>query len=421
MRKLKLKYIPLPTQAKVFNDDITNTIVQSMGLGGGKTYNMCMKLLKLSYLNQNQSGGILAPSYAMFKKDIHPTMEMILNANNIPFKFHGSDKWYKFPWSKAPLWVFSAEKPIAGPNLAFCGINEFSLIPYERINEMLRRVRIKEAPFKQKILVGTPEDVHGWLEEFIERQEERGEDYFKIHYGDTDENIHIDENYGRELETLLDEKALEVFKSGRIARLGNDYFYYSFSKEKNVTPVATYRKDLVIHVGLDFNVGNMCATFSHKIGDKQHFFDEVQLKGDSNTYTMAKYILNKYPKERILITCDASGKNRSTSAKEKVLSDVAVLKEYFHKDQIRFKSQNPRLRKRQLHMNGLLYHSRILIHPNLKKTIRDFDKCRQKPDFTKDEGKDKSFSHFTDGCDYVCDFEHPMSLKKERHDFTAWS
>ncbi|GAG48666.1 unnamed protein product, partial [marine sediment metagenome] len=87
MKKYQIPYKKLPTQAKVFDDDITYTIVQSMGLGGGKTYNLCMKLLKLSRLNKGWSGGLLCPSYPDFKKDVHPTFEEILETNRIPFKY----------------------------------------------------------------------------------------------------------------------------------------------------------------------------------------------------------------------------------------------------------------------------------------------------------------------------------------------
>lgn len=401
---IKIKFEKLPTQAKVFDDDATEIIMQSQGLGGGKTYNLCMKLLKLSAQNKNMAGGILAPSYRDFRRDILPTFEDILDSHKIKFRYHKSEQWFKFPWSKGKLYVFTAEKSIAGPNLAYCGINEFSLISFERVNEMLRRVRVKNAPNPQRILVGTPEDIHGWLEEFIESQEKRGKDKFKIHYGKTSENIHIDESYTQLLESMLDEASLEVFRDGKIGRLGSDYFYYSFSKEKNVSKIATYNKDLIIHCGLDFNVGKMAASFSHKIKDEQHFFDELFLRGNSNTYTMAKAIKELYPLDRIVITCDAAGNARTSKTKEQVMTDVKILRDEGF--QVRFKSQNPRLRKRQTMMNGMLHHGKILVHPKCKTLINDLKNTRQKIDFTKDEGKDGLLSHMSDGADYVCDFEH---------------
>ncbi len=413
---LKIKYNKLPTQESVFNNDKSLTIMQSMGLGGGKTYSLVMKLLKLSYLNKHFPGGVLSPSYPDFKKDILPTFESILDSNRIKYRYHKTDKVFRFPWTRAPLYAFTAEKPIAGPNLAYCGINEFSLITFDRVNEMLRRVRIGKAPNIQRILVGTPEDVHGWLEEFIEKQEARGQEKFALYYGSTSENTHIVNDYAADLESMLDPRSLEVFRDGKIARLGGDFFYYSFKKETNVTPSAKYDPRLLIHVGLDFNVGYMAASFSHKIGDKQVFFDELLLEGNSNTYTMARALKNTYPLDMILISCDASGASRKSSALEQALTDIAILEDAGF--QVRARKQNARLRRRQVQMNGLLHHGRIIINPSCKNLIRDFDKCKQKPDFTKDEGKDKKLSHFSDGADYVCDFEHPLEIfQKESRSF----
>jgi len=63
-------------------------------------------------------------------------------------------------------------------------------------------------------------------------------------------------------------------------------------------------------------------------------------------------------------------------------------------------------------MNGMMFHGRIVINPKCKLLIRDFKSGKQKADFTKDEGKDGSFSHLSDGADYICDFEHQMNLER---------
>lgn len=408
---IKIRFDPLPTQAKIFDDNDTDIIMASQGLGGGKSYALCMKILKLSMQNRPHSGGVMAPTYREFRRDLLPIFEDILESNNIKYKFHKSEQWFRFPWSKGKLYVFTSERAVAGPNLAYCGINEFSLMPFDRVNEMLRRVRVKGAANPQRIMVGTPEDLHNWLEQFIEDQEKRGPDKFKIHYGSSSENTHIDAGYIELLESMLDEKSLEVFRDGKISRLGGDYFYYSFLKEKNVNAAATYDRNLIIHVGLDFNIGRMSASFSHKIKNTQIVFDELLLLGDSSTHTMCKALKELYPQNMMLITCDASGAARKTVGKDNLLSDVAILKKDGYN--VRYRTQNPRLRKRQLMMNGMLFHSRILVNPKCKHTIRDLKGVRQKYDFTKDEGKDHSMSHFSDGLDYVCDFEHELNLAKK--------
>jgi hypothetical protein len=45
-----------------------------------KHINLCQKLLRLSQLNKGLDGGILAPDFPSFKKDIKPTFEAIFDA-----------------------------------------------------------------------------------------------------------------------------------------------------------------------------------------------------------------------------------------------------------------------------------------------------------------------------------------------------
>lgn len=386
----------------------------------GKSHGAIRKALQLAALNQGYSGGFLCPSYSDFRKDIKPLFEQILEEDlrfikNKHWTYHNTHKEYRFCFNQKPLYIFTAEKPIAGPNLAYCLINEFSLIPWDRINEMLRRVRVAGAQYKQKVLVGTPEDVHGWLEEFIERQEAENEkkaNNFKIVFSETKENIHIDADYDRQLASMLDSQQLKVFSSGQIVKIGSDYFYYAFTREKNVHE-NQHDPNHLIHVGLDFNVGMMTATLSHiryDGGEKKLFvFDEIELLGDSNTYTMRDELLSRYEPEKMLITCDASGRSRSSSALPNIINDVAILREKGLK--VRFKTQNVSLRKRQILMNGLLENQRIIVDPKCRRTITDFKSVKQiQATFEKDK-KNPKLTHFSDGLDYVCDFEFQLPTR----------
>jgi hypothetical protein len=416
--KIKIRGELLPTQRLAFDDDTTDTLLQCGGLGSGKTHSLVIKMLKLSYLNAPYSGGVMSPSYADFKRDVLPEFQQVLENNKIRYLYHQQDKYFRFPWSAGKLYVFTAEKPIAGPNLAYCGINEFSLIQYERITEMLRRVRIKTAKRKQKFLTGTPEDLHGWLEQFIEMQMSRGPNEFKLLTAATKENTHIDEKYSDDLAYLLDERALAVFRDGKIGRVSGDYFYYSYDEARHVSDSAVYDPNLTIHVGLDFNVGKMAVSFSHKINDRQIFFDEMLLTGDSNTYTVAAALRNKYPVDKMLITCDSAGKNRQSAARQGLMSDVSVLRSEGYN--VRFFPANPRLRYRQILVNGMLAHDRIVVNARCKNLRRDLKAVRQAQDMTKIEGSDHSLSHMSDGMDYVLCFEHKIDVLTRKSTQVAW-
>lgn len=417
MTKLSVNYKPLPAQKIVFEDDTTETILHAGGLGSGKSYNLCMKMLRLSYLNKGHAGGLLCPDFPSFKKDILPTFEMIFDENKLIKKKHwwynGQDHTYKFSWNSKPIYIFTGEKDIAGPNLGYGGINEFSLIQWEKINQFLRRIRTV-SPYKQKIMAGTPEDKHGWLQDYVAMmtvQAEKDQSIFKIVYGDTDENIYIDNNYGQTLEYMLDAKALKVFKEGRIVKISGDLFYYSFNREKNCTHDAAYRTGSTVYANMDFNVGRMTTTFSHKNGQYDDFFDEFELLGNSDTRQAAAEIDKRYGKTNVVLTLDASAKNRKTSG----ASDYQILLEYgFGKQNIRFKAQNPRFRERQLLVNGRFDKGLIRINPKCKVLIKDLEQVEQsKLNFEKIKDKAGKLTHASDTLDYFEDYEYTLYVGRE--------
>ena len=422
---LDLSWNRFPTQDICYNDVTTKTLMFSGGLGSGKTRYLCHKALKLSVLNRGFSGGFLVPSYADFKKDVYPTFsEIFHNFNmreNVHYWFHKTDKTYKFVWNKEPLYIFTGETSIKGPNLAYALINEHSSIQYERIKEMMRRVRVKAAPYKQINLAGTPEDVHLWLEEFLEAQEKLNEDTpgsFAVHYADTRENTEIDDGYRKHLESMLDEQSLKIFAGGQIGviRSGN-VFYYAFNKEKHVTDQVKEQPNLTVYANIDFNVGLMSCTLVHIINttkQKQvHVFDEIILKNNgvdySDTYALGQALLDRYPKDRVLITCDASGAARRTTG----TSDVIILQSMGFN--VRYKASNIRMRKRQILVNGLMSKDGLLVHPKCKTTIRDFLKVVQERDFTKSKNNPE-LTHSSDTLDYLIDFEYNL---EERERFTS--
>lgn len=458
MAKIKINFkTAFPTQKLVYNDDDTENIMMAGGLGSGKTRVLCEKALKLSLLNKDVAGGFLCQSYKDFWKDVQPEFEKVFGKFKIKHKvkFHGTRLTYHFPWSKAPLYIFSGEKEIAGPNLGYCLINEFSLIPWQRINEMMRRVRVR-CPHKQRIFGGTPEDKFVWIDDFIdmmEKKEMKDPGSFVLYHAHTEENTVNDEDYADLLRATMDDNALKVFLQGQTGvRLGGDYFYYKYDDKAHVSELACYDENLLIHVGLDFNVGKMACSYSHKVKTgnitnpyKQHFFDETLLFGESDTYTISIEIIRKYCFDKdlmdqvknidheneqdvwldtwqniplhkrqkglsnMLISGDASARARKSSG----TSDFLILEKMGFIT--RFRRSNPRLRERQLLIAGLMQHNLILVNPKCKYIRRDFLKVEQdKLSFGKLKDKDDKLTHMSDGCDYVLNEEYELAKRKSK-------
>ncbi len=398
-------YNRTPAQV-LFSDDVTTTwLMLNGGVGSGKSYAIVRKLIHLSYLNRGYAGGLLVPSLADYKKDVLPLFMDVI-AEHIPrTKYHASDYYFTFPWSRKPLYILSAEKSLRGPNLGYGGVNEHSLIKYEQITELIQRVRVEGAPNPQIAFVGTPDDVWLWLDKFIDEHTETGR--LKLVEAKTTDNPHLLPEYVENLKASLDPQAYALFVEGKRVRLTGDYFYYAYDPEVNdydyVPDLDTMQGDIMAN--LDFNVGRMSATFCEIIGagarKQVAFFDEIVLTNyGSDTYALGTAIKQRYGVERLTLTVDASAKARKTSGK----TDVQILQSMGFR--VRFKSVNPRMRKRQIMVNGLFSKRKILINaekcPILKRDLlrveqdrRTFEKVKTNPELT----------HTSDTLDYLIDWE----------------
>lgn len=377
----------------------------STGFGGGKTYVLCLKALQLSAVNSPYDGGLVVPTFTDFMRDVHPEMEKILQKNNIKYKYHKTEHWYQFPWSKGKLYVVSAEKELRGPNWAFACINEVTLIPLVRYKEVLGRVRIKNAKQIQIASVGTPE---GFVSEYYEYFIEKPPKNLNVLYGNTQDNSdNLNEHYLDLLTDAYDQKMQEAYIKGLWINMASNLFYYSYN------PVKNDRLDLEpdftdsFHCSLDYNVDPMCATLWHYDGNKLYGVDQVELKGGDgyDTRKMAVALgARGYKPSNTIIYPDPAGNARSTKGKP----DNIVLKELGFT--VRVKAAAPRFRTRQLNVNNLLDKGKILFNPKRCPGIKkDFQGVEQDIITLEKSKKSPNLTHFSDGLDYLCDILFPFS------------
>ena len=408
----KIKYKKNLNQIDFHNDDLTQFLHLSSGFGGGKSFALCQKIIKLSNLNKPYPGGLMGPSYTDLKRDVIEIMDSILESNQIPFQYHKTEHWYKFPWTPARLYLFSAEKKLRGPNLGYLGINEASLISHERYLEAVGRVRIKHAQFPQIVSVGTPEGIGNYIYEiFIENPM----DGSRIIYGDTRNNIeNLSKSYIKNLENSYDQITLDAYLKGLWINMNANRFYYAYEPSRNDDKNIEQISGLPILVSLDFNVSPMCATLWQQIKSQNgqtelHAFDQIEIKDGADTHKMCR-ALYEYGLDPIntYIYPDPAGRARSTKGPP----DIEILKQEGWEN-IKVKLVAPQFRKRQLAVNNLLEKAVIKINPlrciGIKK---DFESvCFDEATYEKLKDNPK-LTHFSDGLDYLVDIEYPLSGEK---------
>lgn len=405
MLRHKLRYKRNPHQ-KEFHDDIESRFLHlSTGFGGGKTYALCMKAMQLSRLNAPYRGGLVVPDFQEFKKDVLPEMLDILSANNIQFRYHKTDHWFKFPWSPGLLHIASADKPIRGPNWAYAVVNELTLIPLAKYKEVIGRVRIKGAKFPQVASCGTPE---GYASEYYDYMIEEPRKGMRIIYGSTDDNAHnLHENYLDNLESAYDSKWIEAYRRGLWVNMATGRFYYSFNPLKQFDKTIRRDEFVTFLCSMDFNVDPFCATLWGFDGWGLYGCDQIELKGDQG-YSTANMIqalkARNYTPQNTVIYPDPAGKARST----KGAPDNTVLEQAGYV--VHVKPQAPSFRARQLNVNNLLDKSRIKFNPDICKGIKkDFEAVEQDPITLEKKKNNPNLTHFSDGLDYMCDILFPFS------------
>lgn len=407
---VEIVYEPLPHQQK-FHDAQKNKVYLSAGFGAGKTYSLVMHMFMLMNKNPGCAGGVMCPTLKMFKRDVLPTIRDICFDNDIPFSHNKSDHVFYFPTTQSTVYVFHAEddgRSIRGPNLAFMCINEVSLCSQPSFYAALSRVRLKEAPFRQIAMSGTPEGFTWVYDYFVEDQRDDTDFIF----GNTRENIYIAEDYVQTLIDSYDELMVEQYVEGKFVNLSGNRAAYAFDRRRHTQPYVDKVEDGEVWVSMDFNVNPMSATLWNRMGsNSKHIlqaFDEIKLNG-SNTWEMADVLKKKVNpmREYVTIYPDPAGQSRSTKSKNK--SDIDILKDCGFQN-IKYRSRAPRVRDALNACNSLFSKDKIIISSKrCRNLIADLEQCIIKQGTHDIDKSDPKRTHWLDGLKYMVDYEFPIS------------
>lgn len=410
-RTRKVKYTQLPYQ-KLFHKSTKPKVYLSAGYGAGKTHSLVMKILKLMAQNRGLRGGIVTPSYKMYKRDVLPTIQEICDDNHIPYQYNKTDHVFYFPELKFTLWAFTAEddgKSIKGPNMAFMAINEVTLISKKAFEITLSRIRLKKAPVRQLVMSGTPEGF-GWsYEYFIENPREDTD----LIYGDMRLNRFAAEDYAKMLMESYDSKMVEQYVEGKFVNLRGNRAAWSFDRFKHVYDNIKKRPECVQWVSMDFNVDPMSATIYNRmpLGYKHTLeaWDEICIP-NGNTYKMVEALRDKLsPSDEVVIFPDPAGKARTTATRDS-RSDIAILKMAGF-NEIRFKPKIASVMQCLNALNNLYDKNKILVSNRCRNFIADHEQCIIKPGTNEIDKSKPTRSHWLDGAKNMADYEFPVLRK----------
>ncbi len=182
--------------------------------------------------------------------------------------------------------------------------------------------------------------------------------------------------------------------------------YYAFGQHNASN--CKFNKNQVVHIGMDFNVNPMTATFSHINGDEINTFGEAYLI-NSNTFEMAKHIKELFPVKQCYIYPDSTGRAMESNASE---SDLAILKKEGFV--VRARNSNPYVKDRVAAVNSKLCAADKTVKLNINfkncpKLVNDFNRVEATDDGRENKKQeDEGLVHITSALGYNIAYLFPV-------------
>jgi len=415
----EIYYDPIDYQEE-FQESTKPKVFLSSGLGGGKTYALMMKILKLCSINAGLAGGLLVPTLKMFKRDVVPTITEITMENDIAFRFHKTEYYFYFADTDSIVYIFHDDPAtIKGPNLAFMGINEVSLCSEASFKACVGRVRVKKAKQLQVAMSGTPEGF-GWDYEYFVEEPRADTDFIM---GDMRKNIHIHESYVQTLLESYDDLLVEQYVEGKYVNLFGKRAVRKFDRKKHVIKDLKPNDLATKWISIDFNVDPMGATIwdrlplSAKSKQTLHAVDEICIPNESDTYELCDVLAEKIsPDDYVIGYPDPAGTSRATSARGGK-TDIIILKQAKRKngallfDEIRHRPKIKSVKDCLNALNNFIHKDRMRISSKCKNFIADLEQCTIKQGTFEIDKSNPKRSHWLDGAKNMIEYEFPIKAK----------
>lgn len=307
-------------QAEFFKSDVLHTGLVG-GYGCGKTFIGTLKTVRKKMEMPNIDVAYYLPTYELIKDIAFPNFTEILESLNIPFRLHETDK--VFNTSMGRIILRSMDKPLSiiGYETGYALIDEADVVDANKMKKVYKnviarnRARLPNNGINSTDFVSTPEGF-GFLYNFFEIEKSKNK---KLIRGSTFDNPHNSDSY---IDTLLEsytENQLLAYLNGHFVNLNSATVFYQFDRNLHSNNREISVKDH-LHIGMDFNVGNMSAVIHVMDGSNIKAVSEITSVFD--TPQMIQVIKERYPRNQITIYPDASGANRKTVG----VSDIELLR-----------------------------------------------------------------------------------------------
>lgn len=377
------------------------------GYGSGKSDGAVIKVIskKLNYPGVNCA--YYLPTYPLIEDVAFPKFELWLNRFGVVYELNKQYKNIITPYGKIILRSMDKPERIIGYEVGYSLIDEADILPIDKMKDVFIRVigrnrtKLSDGARNQTDMVGTPEGFR-FLYDFFVKNGNKNRQLIKAK---TSDNPFLPDGYIETLKETYSPEQLDAYLNGEFVNLTSGTVYSRFDRTLNHSDRIVQKHD-ILYVGMDFNIDNMSAVI-HVIDENPIAVDEITKAHDTDS--MCNILLEKYPKNRIIVYPDASGNNRSTNA---TLTDIKILERHFL---VKARSKNPYVIDRVKNMNRLFCdgNGKRKYFVNTKK-CPEYTEAIERLSYDKNGVPDKSsgFDHITEAAGYFLYYEYPSRGKQ---------
>jgi len=308
---------------------------------------------------------------------------------------------------------------LRGDGLDFLVLDEYASISKEAWTEVLRPALADRQG--KALFIGTPQGFNHF-HELYESAEGRSD--WKAFQFTTAQGGNVSREEIESATHDLDERTFHQEFLATFEHMGVGRAYYAFDRAQNVRKLS-FQSGTQLAWALDFNMNPLCSVLLQIQKGRIFVLEEIILP-DSNTLAACEELLSRTAKwhtgfpMNIFVYGDATGEQRRTSASR---TDWQIVKDFFGRHNDRFSakfqvpSTNPPVKDRINCVNAVLRNHagqhRLLVDPNCKHLIQDFEQVSWKADphgnsLADLDKSDSKRTHVSDAVGYYVAREFPM-------------
>lgn len=376
------------------------------GIGAGKSFAGRIWIIKKAIENPETLGFIGANTYAQLRDTILNPLMAELETMGLPHNYNANTGILTIGDAKIKCASLENFNVLRGIEIGYGWLDEIRDLNEEAFLMMLGRLRCGKSHKLEMRATTTPAG-YNWIYDLFAGTRKTAD--FRMIHATSKANIFLPDGYLDTLTANYDDRFKEQELEGSFVNLSSGKIYHAFSREAHVKelPDAYYTHDY-LSIGMDFNVNPLCAVIAVVTDTRIYVIDEMYLN-NSNTFAGAEHIKLAYPRRRITVIPDATGKNRKTSA---LNSDHAILQQAGFR--VRAPRINPRREDRFNTVNKLLEEGCLIIDPRCKMLIKDLEQevADKNP---------KDIGHINDALGYLCYDFKPLAPVRKRSSTTTFN